>query len=75
MLASALMLFAGVFTSCNAHQKAAQLIGQTVKEQMGKFVHDDEITIQKKINLIEGCIPNPSVSDIMSEKTELIATY
>jgi hypothetical protein len=74
-VAAALILFAGMLTSCNAHQKAAKLIGNTVKEQMGKFVQNEEIAIQQKINQIECFIPSPTVSDIISEKTELIATY
>ena len=74
-LAAGMFLFAGTLTSCNAHQKAAKLIGNTVKEQMGKFVQNEEITIQQKINQIDCFIPTPTVSDIISEKTELIATY
>ncbi len=74
-LAAAMLLFSGMLTSCNAHQKAAKLIGNSVKEQMGKFVQNEEITIQQKINQIECFIPTPTVSDIISEKTELIATY
>lgn len=42
---------------------------------MSKFVQNEEITIQQKINQIECFIPAPTVSDIISEKTELIATY
>ncbi|TAH09615.1 MAG: hypothetical protein EAZ12_06055 [Sphingobacteriia bacterium] len=75
VLAAGMFLFAGTLTSCNAHQKAAKLIGNTVKEQMGKFVQNEEITIQQKINQIDCFIPTPTVSDIISEKTELIATY
>jgi hypothetical protein len=74
-LAAALLLFIVTFSSCNAHQKAAKLIGNTVKDQMGRFVQNEEITIQQKINQIECYIPSPTVSDIITEKTELIATY
>ncbi len=74
-LAAALLLFFVTFSSCNAHQKAAKLIGNRVKEQMGRFVQNEEITIQQKINQIECYIPSPTVSDIITEKTELIATY
>lgn len=73
--AAALLLFFVTFTSCNAHQKVAKLIGNTVKERMGKFVQNEEITIQNKINQLESFVPTTTVSDIFTEKTELIATY
>ena len=69
-----LVLFSSSLVSCNAHQKAAKLIGNTVREQMGKFVQTEEVTIDNKINQLEHLIPNPTISDIFSEKTELIAT-
>jgi hypothetical protein len=75
VLAAALLLFAVTFSSCNAHQKAAKMIGKTVKEQMAKFVQNEEIVIPHEINQLEHLLPSPSVSDIMAEKTELIATY
>lgn len=74
-LATVLLLFSGTFTSCNTHQKAAKLIGNSVREQMGKFVQNEEVTIENKINHLEHLIPNPTVSDIFSEKTELIDTH
>jgi hypothetical protein len=69
-----LLLFLGAFTSCNAHQKAAKLIGNTVREHFGKFTQNEEVSLENKINQLDRMIPNPSVSDIFSEKTELIAT-
>ena len=72
---AAMVLFSSSLVSCNAHQKAAKLIGNSVREQMGKFVQNEEVTIENKINQLEHLLPNPSVSDIFSEKTELIATY
>ena len=51
------------------------MIGKTVKEQMAKFVQNEEIVIPHEINQLEHLLPSPSVSDIMAEKTELIATY
>lgn len=71
---AAILLLSTSLVSCNAHQKAAKLIGNTVREQMGKFVQSEEVTIDNKINQLEHLIPNPTVSDIFSEKTELIAT-
>ncbi len=72
---AAMVLFSSSLVSCNAHQKAAKLIGNTVREHMGKFVQNEEVTIENKINQFEYLITNPTVSDIFSEKTELIATY
>ncbi len=74
-ITAALLLFVVLFSSCNAHQKAAKMIGNTVKEQIGRFVQNEEITIPHKIDQLEHLLPSPSVSDIMVEKTELIATY
>ncbi len=74
VLMAAILLLSGSLVSCNAHQKAAKLIGNSVREQMGKFVQNEEVTIENKINQLEKLLPSPSVSDIISEKTELIAT-
>ena len=74
-LAASILIISATLISCNAHQKAAKLIGNSVKEQMGKYVHNEEICIQPQINQLEQLIPSPTVSDIIAEKTELIATY
>ncbi len=70
----ALMVAASYLISCNAHDKAVRYISNTVREEVSQFNIDTDIKVCNPIQTLGKMIKSPSITEIIADKSELIAT-
>jgi hypothetical protein len=71
-----IVLGALVFSaSCNSSESAAKIITQKAKEQTKKLALGKVVSVAECIEQIETITVEPSFSDHVAEKTELISSW
>ncbi len=70
-----IILFSASIVSCNSSEKAALLIGKKAKAQAAKLNFSKEICLKNTIEELETINYTPTISEIFTEKTELIPSW
>ena len=69
-----LMVAASILVSCNAHDKAVKYISNTVRDEVNQFNLDTDLKVCNPIQTLGKMIKSPSITEIIADKSELIAT-
>lgn len=70
----ALIVAAASLVSCNAHDKAARYISNALHEEVNQFNLDTDLKVCNPIQTLGKMIKSPSITEIIADKSELIAT-
>lgn len=70
----ALILASVSLLSCNAHDKAVKFISNTVNEKVNQFNINTDLKVCNPIETLGIMIKSPSITEIIADKSELIAT-
>lgn len=71
----ALVLATSSLASCNAHDKAVKFISNTVHKKVNQFNIYTDLKVSNPIQTIGLMIKSPGITEIIADKSELIATH
>ncbi len=70
----ALMVAACSLVSCNAHEKAVRFISNTICEEVNQLNLNTNLKVCNPMQTIGKLIKSPGITEIIADKSELIAT-
>lgn len=70
----ALMVVISSMVSCNAHDKAVRLMSNTICEEVNQLNINTNLKVCNPMQTIGKMIKSPGITEIIADKSELIAT-